>query len=72
MIKPDARWFCMACGAGFVAPLRYGEGRDYGMAPPDVAVPGYCKAPACAEQRRRFEATVERILAEAARSEEQR
>lgn len=64
MIKPNARWFCMACGADFVAPLRYGEGSEYGMAPPpDVPTPGFCDAERCSAARERFEATAARILA---------
>lgn len=72
MMKPDARWFCMACGCDFVAPLQYGEGSEYGMAPPDVATPGFCDAERCSSARERFEATAARILANVNREQGER
>jgi len=61
-VTPNALFFCMACGCEFRAPLVFGEGRNYGQSPPDIATPSYCRADECAEARKRFDATCKRIM----------
>ncbi len=58
---PRRQTFCLGCGVVGSAHLSRAQSEQE---PAGVALPGWCKAEACQEQRERFDATADRIIRE--------